>query len=202
MPPIVSETFLGAQLCQNPSVSQFGRPLFLTSMEGDEASWPRPPRPRGLGYDPERDVFPSTVYSSVEGVPLVYEYERPGRRRHDPDEVRRRRDVQGRFGVDGDSFSGGWSARHGSARERGVRHHRDAREELTVTPRRRDSLSRRATRRWTWGFSLLGAAGSVRGETRAAASRHRGSWRPRPSPSRRLSRRGAPVGRSSAARPC
>jgi hypothetical protein len=66
------------------------------------------PRPRGLGYDPERDVFPSTVYSSVEGVPLAYEYERPGRRRHDPDEVRRRRDVQGRFGVEGDSFSGGW----------------------------------------------------------------------------------------------
>ena len=31
-----------------------------------------------IGYDPESDVFPSTVYSSVVGIPLAYEYDVKG----------------------------------------------------------------------------------------------------------------------------
>ncbi|TMK43914.1 MAG: DUF1579 domain-containing protein [Actinobacteria bacterium] len=61
-----------------------------------------------IGYDPESDVFPSTVYSSVVGIPLAYEYDVQG------DDVTIRTEFaggatfRGRFGADGDSFSGGW----------------------------------------------------------------------------------------------
>jgi hypothetical protein len=61
-----------------------------------------------IGYEPERGVFPSTVYSSMVGVPLAYEYDVQG------DDVTIRTEFaggatfRGRFGPDGDSFSGGW----------------------------------------------------------------------------------------------
>jgi hypothetical protein len=61
-----------------------------------------------IGYDPATDRFPSTVYSSMVGVPIPYEYDVQG------DQVRIRTELNGgatytgSFSPDGDSGSGGW----------------------------------------------------------------------------------------------
>ena len=61
-----------------------------------------------IGYDPATDKFPSTVYSSMVGVPIPYEYDIQG------DQVRIRTELnggatyRGSFSADGNSGSGGW----------------------------------------------------------------------------------------------
>jgi Protein of unknown function (DUF1579) len=61
-----------------------------------------------IGYDPATDKFPSTVYSSMVGVPIPYQYDVQG------DQVRIRTELnggatyQGAFSADGNSGSGGW----------------------------------------------------------------------------------------------
>jgi Protein of unknown function (DUF1579) len=61
-----------------------------------------------IGYDPATDRFPSTVFSSVIGVPIPYEYDLQG------DQVTIRTGLNGgatytgTFNADGNSGSGGW----------------------------------------------------------------------------------------------
>jgi hypothetical protein len=61
-----------------------------------------------IGHDPERGVFPSTVFSNMVGIPLPYVYDIQG------DDVTIRTEFgggatyKGKFGEDGKSFSGGW----------------------------------------------------------------------------------------------
>ena len=65
-----------------------------------------------IGYDPERDVFPSRVYTSMTGSDAAYEWEMRG------DTVIHRglgATYTGRFSVDGSTLSGGWRPDDGSA---------------------------------------------------------------------------------------
>jgi hypothetical protein len=61
-----------------------------------------------IGYDPERGVYPSTVFSNLIGTPLAYEY------RLDGDDVTIHTEVgggatyRGTFSPDGSAMSGGW----------------------------------------------------------------------------------------------
>jgi hypothetical protein len=60
-----------------------------------------------IGYDPETDTFPSTVYSNMVGTPLPYRWEVKG------DELTITTDVlgatfRGGWSEDGTTFSGGW----------------------------------------------------------------------------------------------
>jgi hypothetical protein len=67
-----------------------------------------------IGYDPATDKFPSTVYSSLVGVPIPYEYDIQG------DQVRIRTELNGgatytgSFSPDGNSGSGGWRPDEGA----------------------------------------------------------------------------------------
>jgi hypothetical protein len=68
-----------------------------------------------IGYDPETNTFPSTVYSNLSPFPLPYRWEVEG-----PD-VKITVDYPpmdatftGRFGDDGDTFSGGWRPNPGA----------------------------------------------------------------------------------------
>jgi hypothetical protein len=60
-----------------------------------------------IGYDPERNVFPSTVYANMIGVPIPYEYDVEG------DDVTITTEFlgarfTGKASQDGKTFSGGW----------------------------------------------------------------------------------------------
>jgi hypothetical protein len=60
-----------------------------------------------IGYDPETGTFPSTVYSNLAGMPLPYRWAVDG------DELTITTEMlgatfRGRWGEDGESFSGGW----------------------------------------------------------------------------------------------
>jgi Protein of unknown function (DUF1579) len=67
-----------------------------------------------IRYDPATDKFPSTVYSSMVGVPIPYEYDVQG------DQVRIRTELNGgatytgSFSADGNSGSGGWRPDEGA----------------------------------------------------------------------------------------
>jgi Protein of unknown function (DUF1579) len=60
-----------------------------------------------IGYDPETDTFPSTVYANSFGTPIPYRWEVKG------DELTITTDLlgatfHGRWSEDGTTFSGGW----------------------------------------------------------------------------------------------
>ena len=60
-----------------------------------------------IGYDPETDTFPSTVFSSTAGVPLPYRWEVNG------DELTITTEAlgatfRGKWSADGTTFGGGW----------------------------------------------------------------------------------------------
>jgi hypothetical protein len=68
-----------------------------------------------IGYDPESGTFPSTVYSNMSPVPLPYRWE------IDDDTVKITvsygpldATFTGSFGVDGETFAGGWRANPGA----------------------------------------------------------------------------------------
>ena len=68
-----------------------------------------------IGYDPETGTFPSTVFSNVSPTPLPYRWEIEG------DSVKitvtygpMDATYTGRFGEDGQTFSGGWRANPGA----------------------------------------------------------------------------------------
>ena len=68
-----------------------------------------------IGYDPETDTFPSTVYSNLSPAPLPYRWE------VDDDTVKisvsygpMDATYTGRFGDDGRTFSGGWRPNPGA----------------------------------------------------------------------------------------
>lgn len=69
-----------------------------------------------IGYDPETKTFPSTVYSNLSPTPLPYRWEMIG-----DDAVRISvsygpldATFNGKFGKDGESFSGGWRPNPGA----------------------------------------------------------------------------------------
>jgi hypothetical protein len=61
-----------------------------------------------IGYDPSSDTFPSTVYSSLVGVPIPYRYDVRGRDVTITTGLGGGATMTGRIGEDGDTFSGGW----------------------------------------------------------------------------------------------
>src|SRR4029450_7506547 len=67
-----------------------------------------------IGYDPATGKFPSTVYSTMGGVPIPYQYDIQG------DQVRIRTELNGgatyigSFSPDGNSGSGGWRPDEGA----------------------------------------------------------------------------------------
>lgn len=61
-----------------------------------------------IGYDPASDTFPSTVYSSLVGVPIPYRYEVRGRDVTITTDLAGGARMTGRISDDGNTFSGGW----------------------------------------------------------------------------------------------
>jgi hypothetical protein len=61
-----------------------------------------------IGYDPATDRFPSTVYSSMVGVPIPYEYDIQGDQVTIRTELNGGATYRGSFSEDGNSGSGGW----------------------------------------------------------------------------------------------
>jgi Protein of unknown function (DUF1579) len=61
-----------------------------------------------IGYDPATDKFPSTVYSSMVGVPIPYEYDIQGDQVTIRTELNGGATYRGSFSADGNSGSGGW----------------------------------------------------------------------------------------------
>jgi hypothetical protein len=61
-----------------------------------------------IGYDPSTGTFPSTVYSSMVGVPLPYRYDVQGNEVTIRTEFGGGATFKGILREDGDSFSGGW----------------------------------------------------------------------------------------------
>jgi hypothetical protein len=61
-----------------------------------------------IGYDPATDRFPSTVFSSVIGVPIPYEYDLQGDRVTIRTGLNGGATYTGTFSEDGNSESGGW----------------------------------------------------------------------------------------------
>ena len=61
-----------------------------------------------IGYDPATDRFPSTVYSSMSGVPIPYEYDVQGDHVTIRTELNGGATYTGTFSKDGNSGSGGW----------------------------------------------------------------------------------------------
>jgi hypothetical protein len=60
-----------------------------------------------IGYDPERDVFPSTVYPSMVGIAIPHEYDVQGKEVTITTEFLGAK-FSGRTSDDGNTFSGGW----------------------------------------------------------------------------------------------
>ena len=67
-----------------------------------------------IGYDPATDRFPSTVYSSMIGVPIPYEYDVQGNQVTIRTDFNGGATYKGSFGEDGDSGSGGWRPDQGA----------------------------------------------------------------------------------------
>ena len=61
-----------------------------------------------IGYDPATDKFPSTVYSSMVGVPIPYEYDIQGDQVTIRTELNGGATYRGSFSADGNAGSGGW----------------------------------------------------------------------------------------------
>ena len=61
-----------------------------------------------IGYDPATDKFPSTVYSSMVGVPIPYEYDVQGDQVTIRTELNGGATYTGTFSEDGNAGSGGW----------------------------------------------------------------------------------------------
>lgn len=68
-----------------------------------------------IGYDPARDVFPSTVYSSMVGVPLAYEWDVRGNDVTIRTEFGGGATYTGTFAGDGNGMAGGWRPDEGKA---------------------------------------------------------------------------------------
>ena len=67
-----------------------------------------------IGYDPATDRFPSTVYSSMSGVPIPYEYDVQGDHVTIRTELNGGATYTGAFSKDGNSGSGGWRPDEGA----------------------------------------------------------------------------------------
>jgi hypothetical protein len=61
-----------------------------------------------IGYDRESDTFPSTVYSSLIGVPIPYRYDVRGKDVTITTDLAGGAKMMGKISEDGNSFSGGW----------------------------------------------------------------------------------------------
>ncbi len=61
-----------------------------------------------IGYDPSTDTFPSTVYSSLVGVPIPYRYDLRGRDVTIATDFAGGATMTGIIAEDGNTFSGGW----------------------------------------------------------------------------------------------
>ncbi len=67
-----------------------------------------------IGYDPSTDTFPSTVYSSLAGIPIPYRYDVRGRDVTITTDLAGGATMTGRIGEDGTTFSGGWKPNPGA----------------------------------------------------------------------------------------
>jgi hypothetical protein len=67
-----------------------------------------------IGYDTESDTFPSTVYSSLAGIPIPYRYDVRGRDVTITTDLAGGARMTGRIGEDGNTFSGGWKPNPGA----------------------------------------------------------------------------------------
>ena len=67
-----------------------------------------------IGYDPSTDTFPSTVYSSLVGIPIPYRYDLRGRDVTITTDLAGGATMTGRIGEDGNTFSGGWRPNPGA----------------------------------------------------------------------------------------
>jgi hypothetical protein len=67
-----------------------------------------------IGYDPTTDKFPSTVYSSMVGVPIPYAYDVQGDHGTIRTDFNGGATYRGRFSEDGNSGSGGWRPDQGA----------------------------------------------------------------------------------------
>jgi hypothetical protein len=83
-----------------------------------------------IGYDPATGKFPSTVFASMVGAPIPYEWGRAGRSGDDPNGAGRRGDLHGHVGrgrlLDVGRMEAGPG--EGRTRQRRLRHQRQARE--------------------------------------------------------------------------
>lgn len=61
-----------------------------------------------IGYDPATDTFPSTVYSSLVGVPIPYRYDVRGKDVTITTDLAGGAKMTGKISDDGNTFSGGW----------------------------------------------------------------------------------------------
>lgn len=67
-----------------------------------------------IGYDPATGKSPSTVYSSMAGIPVPYEYDVQGDQVTIRTELNGGATYTGSFGPDGDSGSGSWRPDEGA----------------------------------------------------------------------------------------
>jgi hypothetical protein len=67
-----------------------------------------------IGYDPARDTFPSTVYSSLVGIPIPYRYDVRGRDVTITTDLAGGAKMTGKISEDGNTFSGGWRPKPGA----------------------------------------------------------------------------------------
>ena len=61
-----------------------------------------------IGHDPSSDTFPSTVYSSLVGVPIPYRYDVRGKDVTITTDLAGGAKMTGKISEDGNTFSGGW----------------------------------------------------------------------------------------------
>lgn len=61
-----------------------------------------------IGYDPASDAFPSTVYSSLFGVPIAYKYDVRDNEVIITTDLSGGAKMMGKISEDGNTFSGGW----------------------------------------------------------------------------------------------
>lgn len=66
-----------------------------------------------IGYDPASDTFPSTVYSSLVGVPIPYRYDVKGKDVTITTDLAGGAKMTGKISEDGNTFSGGWRPKSG-----------------------------------------------------------------------------------------
>lgn len=67
-----------------------------------------------IGYDPSTGKFPSTVYSSMVGTPIPYEYSVEGNEVTITTDLAGGATFHGTLSEDGNSYSGGWRPNEGA----------------------------------------------------------------------------------------